>query len=90
MALLLLDVVLGYGAHPDPASILAPAIGAARDRAAAAGRALPVVATICGTAADPQGLARQEAALAAAGVTLAPSNATAARLAAAIATRKGS
>jgi FdrA protein len=85
VAVILLDVVLGYGAHPDPASVLAPAIAAARQEAAAAGRPLPVVASVCGTEDDPQGLAAQEHALVAAGVTLAPSNAAAARLAGQIA-----
>jgi FdrA protein len=84
-AVILLDVVLGYGAHPDPAAALAPALAGARSRAARARRGLAIVASVCGTTADPQGLERQERALAAAGVTLAPSNARAARLAAAIA-----
>jgi FdrA protein len=48
-----------------------------------------VVATVCGTAADPQDLARQEAALREAGVLLAESNAQAVRLAARIASRSG-
>jgi FdrA protein len=78
---ILLDVVLGYGAHPDPAHGLADAIRAARTAAAAAGRDLAVVASVCGTEADPQRLSAQQAQLAAAGVRLAPSNAAAARLA---------
>jgi len=82
VAVLLLDVVLGYGSHPDPAGALAPAIVAACDAAAAHGRALTVVASVCGTDADPQGFAGQEQALREAGVMLAPSNARAARLAA--------
>ena len=57
--LLLLDVVLGDGAHPDPASELAPAIHAAIATANAAGRQLPVVAVVIGTDADPQGLDSQ-------------------------------
>jgi FdrA protein len=84
-AVILLDVVLGYGAHPDPAAALAPALAAARARAARGRRGLAVVASVCGTPTDPQGLERQERALAALGVTLAPSNAGAARLAADIA-----
>jgi FdrA protein len=80
-AVILLDLVLGYGAHPDPAGETAPAIEEARRRAAASGRHLMVVASVCGTAADPQGLAGQEARLRAAGVLLAPTNAAAARLA---------
>src|SRR5262249_58147858 len=39
-AVILLDVVLGYGSHPDPASELQPVIDAARARAARAGREL--------------------------------------------------
>jgi FdrA protein len=71
---LLLDVVLGYGAHLDPAGELAPAV----KRAAADG---VVVARVCGTPDDPQDAARQEAVLAEAGALVAPSNACAARLA---------
>jgi FdrA protein len=82
-AVILLDVVLGYGAHPDPAGALLPAIDDARGRAR--GRAVAFVASVCGTAGDPQNLTRQEAALSAAGVILAPSNAEAARLAARLA-----
>ena len=78
---ILLDVVLGYGAHPDPARVLADAVRAARATAQDAGRDLAVVASVCGTEADPQHLSAQQAQLAAAGVILAPSNAAAARLA---------
>lgn len=83
-AVILLDVVLGYGAHPDPAGALVPAIEAASRAAARRRRALAFVASVCGTPGDPQGLERQEARLAAAGVLLAPSNAQAARLAASL------
>lgn len=85
VAVILLDVVLGYGAHPDPAAEMVPAIRAAR--AAAGGRSVAFVGFVCGTERDPQGLARQAAALADAGVILAASNAQAARTAAAIANR---
>jgi FdrA protein len=80
---LLLDLVLGRGAHPDPAAPLAVAIRDARARAARDGRDLMVVASVVGTAADPQGLAAQTAALEAAGAVVLPSNAGAARFAAA-------
>jgi FdrA protein len=83
-AVILLDVVLGYGANPDPAGALASAIGAARDDAAREGRQFAVVASVCGTNSDPQDLVAQEARLAEAGVILAPSNARAAVLAARI------
>lgn len=66
----LLDVVLGHGAEPDPAALLAPAI---------AGAAVPVVITVVGTGADPQGLDRQVDALVAAGAEVHLSHARATR-----------
>jgi succinyl-CoA synthetase alpha subunit len=88
VAVILFDVVLGYGAHPDPAPELAVALEQARAIAAAAGRQLALVGSVCGTAGDPQDLARQEAALRQAGALLAESNAQAVRLAAAVAARQ--
>jgi FdrA protein len=84
VAVLLLDVVLGYGAAPDPAGDLVPAITAARQAAHEAGRDLSVVASVVGTTQDPQGLHDQTARLAAAGAWVLPSNAQAARAAACI------
>jgi succinyl-CoA synthetase alpha subunit len=81
VAVLLLDVVLGDGAHPDPAGALAPALKAAAKRGVAP------VASVCGTEADPQVRSRQLKRLKEAGVLVAESNAQAARLAAAIARR---
>jgi FdrA protein len=81
-AVIVLDVVLGHGAHPDPAADLAPAITQARTIAAAAGRELAVVVSLTGAAADPQGLDRQALALQAAGASVHLSNAEAARTAA--------
>ncbi len=83
-AVILLDVVLGYGANPDPAGALASAIAMARAEAARDGRRFAVVASVCGTSKDPQDLVAQERRLAEAGVILAPSNAQAAVLAARI------
>ena len=80
ISVILLDVVLGYGSHADPAAALLPAIGEALARS----NRLAVVAHVCGTESDPQVLSRQEAALAETGVRLAPTNAYAARLAAAL------
>ena len=85
VAVILFDVVLGHGAHPDPAAEMAPAIAAARARAAKHKRRIAFVGFVCGTAGDPQSLSRQEAALEKAGVLLAASNAAAVRLAARIA-----
>ena len=61
VAVILFDVVLGYGAHPDPARELAEALEQARALAAPPGGELALVGSVCGTAGDPQDLARQEA-----------------------------
>jgi succinyl-CoA synthetase alpha subunit len=83
-AVIMLDVVLGYGAHPDPASELAPAVYKARQIRANAGGELQVVASVTGTEGDPQGLSRQVDLLEQAGVIVCESNAAAARLVAEI------
>ncbi|WP_138732811.1 FdrA family protein [Modestobacter excelsi] len=71
-AVLLLDVVLGHGADPDPAASLGPALQAA---------GLPTVVALVGTEGDPQGWSRQADALAEAGAAVFASNATATRYA---------
>lgn len=84
VAVLLMDVVLGHGAHPDPAGELAPALAEARRRAAAAGRHLEIIAVVVGVDADPQKLATQMEKLNAAGVQVHLSNESAVRSAGAI------
>jgi hypothetical protein len=79
---ILLDVVLGYGSHPDPAADIAPVIQQAKDLAGKAGRQLAVIGFVCGTSSDPQDLSKQEGALQDAGMILAESNAQAVRMAA--------
>lgn len=79
VAAILLDVVLGYGAHADPASELAPAIASAIQTAASAGRYLEVVAVVSGTDEDPQGMANQIRMLREAGARVETSNDAAAR-----------
>ncbi|QNG39168.1 FdrA family protein [Geodermatophilaceae bacterium NBWT11] len=69
-AVLLLDVVLGHGADPDPAGALAPAL---RDLQ------VPVVVALVGTEGDPQGWSAQADALAAAGAAVFASNSAATR-----------
>lgn len=80
VGIILMDVVLGYGANADPASPVAAAVETARAAAASDGRRLEFVASICGTAADPQGIARQRSILEGAGIILAETNASAVRL----------
>ena len=79
VAVLLLDVVLGDGAHRDPAADLAPAIRRARATAGEAGRHLEVVAVVVGTDEDPQGLEAQIEQLREAGTRVETSNDAAVR-----------
>jgi succinyl-CoA synthetase alpha subunit len=87
VGVILLDVVLGYGAHPDPAAEMVPAIRKAQAVAARKRRRIAFVGFVCGTDSDPQDFARQEAALRDVGMVLADSNAQAVRIAAAVALR---
>jgi FdrA protein len=76
-AVILLDVVLGHGAHPDPAAELAPVVREAV-------RHVCVVCSVTGTDRDPQNRSRVAAALVEAGAVLMPSNAAASLFAASI------
>jgi FdrA protein len=78
-AVILLDVVLGDGAHPDPASELAPAIAEAIGTAEVGGRHLDVIAVVVGTDADPQNLEAQVEQLTAAGAQVESNHETAVR-----------
>jgi len=71
--------VLGYCAHPDPASAYAPAIRVALEQATSVGRRLTIVISLCGTEGDPQKLSLQAAQLRAAGAEVFTSNAEAAQ-----------
>lgn len=81
IGVILVDVVLGDGVHPDPAGALAPAIAQARASAAGAGRRLAVVAHVVGTEDDPQRLSDQDGKLRTAGAVVCPTNRAAAALA---------
>ena len=85
-AVIMLDVVLGYGAHPDPASELAPAILQAKQIAE---HELIVAASVTGTEDDPQRLSAQVTALQNAGAVVCESNSAAARLSGLIISGKG-
>jgi FdrA protein len=84
VAIVLLDVVLGHGSHPDPAGRLAPVCAEIHD----GGRGPVVVAYVLGTDADPQGLEAQQATLAEAGCLVTSTAARASLAAAALATRR--
>jgi len=81
LAVALLDVVIGYGAHDDPAGAVAAVVAAAKTPRPA------VVASVTGTEGDPQNRTAQVEKLEAAGILVAASNAQAAALALAIARR---
>jgi FdrA protein len=83
---LLLDVVLGHGAHDDPAGAHAPVAERALATATADGRPFDVVVSLVGTSGDPQGLQRQVDRFVEAGCHVHASNAAAARAAGALAT----
>jgi hypothetical protein len=84
-AVILLDIVLGYAGHMDPAGALVPAILKAQTAAQSQGRRLVFVAFVCGTEEDPQVRSEQEAKLLEAGCLLGRSSTEAARMAAALA-----
>jgi len=75
VAVILVDMVIGYGAHEDPAGYFV------NELARHASERPVIVASVTGTDADPQDRTSQVAALERAGVLVAPSNADAARLA---------
>ena len=81
VAVVLLDVVIGDGAHPDPGAVLAPVAA----ELVAAGAA--VVAYVLGTDRDPQGFERQRDVMRQAGCVVADTNARAALAAAAVVNR---
>ena len=74
VGLVLVDLVLGYGAHENPAAVLAKVLKGDK----------LVVGSVTGTEQDPQVWSRQVAILREAGVHVAASNAHAAELAAAL------
>jgi len=78
VAVILCDLVLGYGSHRNPAGVLAEAVRDARSRY---GEGVTVVASVCGTENDPQILSVQEGLLKEAGVVVLPTNAFAAEVA---------
>ncbi len=87
VAVILLDIVLGYGSHEDPAGALIPEIKQAKELVKREGRRLVFIASITGTDKDPQNYSAQKSKLEKAGVIVMPTNAQASRLAALIASK---
>lgn len=79
-AVILLDFVIGYGAHEDPVGACIPFI----DQALVMNPSLCFIASVTGTDKDPQGLEKQTKLLEENEVILTPCNAQAARLAVSI------
>ena len=85
VAVILIDVVLGYGSHPDPASELVPVIAEIKSRAKS--KTIQFVAVLVGTDDDPQNFGKQKKLLEEAGVIVFTGNAQAARFSALLASR---
>ena len=77
-AIILVDVVLGYGSYVDPAGAVAESLAKARARVG--DRDFVVVASVTGTDQDPQDLNKSIETLENAGAVVMPSNAQAVRL----------
>jgi succinyl-CoA synthetase alpha subunit len=80
-AVVVMDVMIGYGAHPDPGLELGNAIRLAKKEAERQGRTLIVITCVTGTRDDPQSLAETKRKLKEAGAVVCDTNAQAARLA---------
>jgi succinyl-CoA synthetase alpha subunit len=88
VAVIMLDFVLGYGAHPDPVGVHADAIKRGINIARSSGRDLVILAHVVGSEEDPQIASAQEDLLRKLGVIVLPTNATMAVSAAMIASRR--
>ncbi|MFZ7943582.1 acyl-CoA synthetase FdrA [Neobacillus sp. 19] len=81
VGVIVMDFVLGYGAHEDPVGAFLPAMIEAKQLAEDEGRHLEIIGYVLGTELDPQNLDEQINKLLAAGVTHASSSQNAGLLA---------
>jgi len=88
VAVIIMDFMLGYGSHSDPAGAMLGVISDAKMIAEKDDRALPMLAHVCGTEQDPQPLSEQIRKLRNAGIEVFPTNALMA-IASALISRKG-
>ena len=79
-SVILVDVVLGFGSHVDPAGAVADSVREIRQRLTVQGKDVVVIASVCGTDLDSQNLNKSVATLEEAGIIVLPSNAQAVRL----------
>ncbi len=81
LSVLLIDIVLGFGAHENPAEIMIPELLKAKENIKKKGGSLSIVLSICGTNEDPQNRQSQLKKFKDAGMIVMNSNAQAAMLA---------
>ena len=79
-AVVLVDVVLGFGSHINPAGAVADSVREIRQRLGTQGKDVVVIASVCGTDLDSQNLTKSIAKLESEGILVLPSNAQAVRL----------
>ena len=79
-AILLFDLLLGYGVHEDPAGTIADSLRQIREKTEAEGLHICMIASICGTDLDPQDYQKQKKTLEDLGVIVLESNGRAALL----------
>ncbi|ALS02770.1 FdrA family protein [Enterococcus silesiacus] len=81
VGVILMDFVLGYGAHQDPVGVMVPAMKAAKEKAASLGRHLEIIGYVLGTDLDKQNINEQVEKLTSIGATYASSSQNAGLLA---------
>ncbi|MFP3958584.1 MAG: acyl-CoA synthetase FdrA [Spirochaetaceae bacterium] len=81
MAVMMLDMVLGYGSHPDPTGAILGSLKKAKEKAVARGGYLSIIASITGTDGDFQNVESQRRQLESIGCVVMPSNYQASMLA---------
>lgn len=74
VAVIVLDFVLGYGSHEDPAGVMVPAIKEAKEQAEREGCHLEIIGYVLGTDQDVQNMQEQIQKLQDAGVTITTSS----------------
>ena len=77
-AVILFDMLLGYGAHSDPIGTIEKTIAGLKEKAESEGRYLCMIASLCGTQLDPQDYDDQKKRMEALGIKVLPSNSQAA------------
>ena len=88
-AVILLDIVLGYGSNMDPMAEILPVFKKIKEITAAKKTHIPIISCVTGTDKDPQNRTKVVSAMEAEGVIVMKSNAAAARLAILIVDYKG-